>query len=366
MPKFEIFKSGKQTSSAGSTIDFSELDLQKTVEVYDPSLHEAPITIGHPKDNLPAYGWISSLDYKDGVLDAEAIQVDENFSEMVKAGRFKKRSASFYTPDSPSNPVPGSYYLRHVAFLGAEPPAVKGLKDVNFSETEEGVVEFTDAYMVAGIFRRLREFILSKFSKEDADDVVPSYLVELLEEEARRETEIDSVPNFNEGADDMNIEELKAENAELKSKVEKLESQASNFSEREAKVAEREKALERAEVESKIEEFVEAGKVLPAEKDKALEIALSLGTEQNIDFGEGDDATKISQREQFFNFLNSQSAKVDFSEQSDSKDDEIKIIRDEEVSVKAREKVEEAKAKGRSMSFSEAVRQTRVELGIEK
>ena len=65
---------------------------------------------------------------------------------MVRAGRFKKVSASFYTPDSPHNPVPGVYYLRHVGFLGAQPPAVKGLAPVpvNFAEgdTEEGCVSF--------------------------------------------------------------------------------------------------------------------------------------------------------------------------------------------------------------------------------
>ncbi len=51
---------------------------------------------------------------------------------MVKAGRFKSRSASFYHPDNPNNPKPGVYYLRHVGFLGAQPPAVKGLKAVEF------------------------------------------------------------------------------------------------------------------------------------------------------------------------------------------------------------------------------------------
>lgn len=370
MPSFEIFKSGKQTSSAGSTIDFSESDLQKTVEAYDPSLHEAPIVVGHPKDNLPAYGWVSKIDFSDGILNADAIQVDEDFSEMVRAGRFKKRSASFYSPDSPSNPVPGVYYLRHVAFLGAEPPAVKGLKDVNFSEDEEGIVEFSDSYMVAGIFRRLREFIISKFSKEDADEVVPSYLVESLEEEARRESDSNLPTSFNEGADDMTLEELKAENDQLKTANQKLQSDMdqmkNDFSERESKLAQREEALERKEVEAKIDEFVEAGKVVPAEKQNTVDIALGLSVEKNIDFGEGDNKTKISKREQFFNLLSNQKGKVDFSEHSESEDEEIKKICDQEVADKAREKVQTAQDGGRTLSFSEAVRQTREELGINK
>ncbi|MDL6388248.1 peptidase, partial [Escherichia coli] len=70
--------------------------------------------------------------------------LDPQFAEMVTDGRFKKVSASFYLPDSPSNPKPGVLYLRHVGFLGAQPPSVKGLKQVSFSEQEEGVVEFAD------------------------------------------------------------------------------------------------------------------------------------------------------------------------------------------------------------------------------
>ena len=64
------------------------------------------------------------------------------FTDWVAAGRYKKRSASFYTADHPSNPTPGKPYLRHVGFLGAQPPAVKGLAD--FAGTDEPVYEFAD------------------------------------------------------------------------------------------------------------------------------------------------------------------------------------------------------------------------------
>jgi hypothetical protein len=52
----------------------------------------------------------------------------------VKAGAYKKVSASFYPKDHPNNPTPGVYALRHVGFLGAQPPAVKGLKPTEFAE----------------------------------------------------------------------------------------------------------------------------------------------------------------------------------------------------------------------------------------
>ncbi|MGN6866723.1 2-oxoacid:acceptor oxidoreductase, partial [Neisseria sp. P0020.S003] len=68
-----------------------------------------------------------------GVLSADFVQMDDDFMGWVKDGRYKKVSASFYPPDSPSNPKPCSWYLRRVVFLGAQPPAVKGLSAINFA-----------------------------------------------------------------------------------------------------------------------------------------------------------------------------------------------------------------------------------------
>ncbi|AMO58265.1 hypothetical protein [Endozoicomonas montiporae] len=132
MKRIHIFKAGNHTSSQGQSLSFTEDHLKASVEAYDPSLHEAPIVIGHPKGNAPAWGWVSSLSYGEDGLTASPDQVDANFEELVQAGRFKKVSASFYPPDSANNPVPGVFYLRHVGFLGAQPPAIKGLKGVDF------------------------------------------------------------------------------------------------------------------------------------------------------------------------------------------------------------------------------------------
>lgn len=124
---------------SGESIAFSAGDLDAICASYDPAVHEAPIVIGHPKDNAPAFGWIKSLARNGSAIEAEPKQVEPSFAEAVKAGRYKKVSASFYKPDSPANPKPGTYYLRHVGFLGAMPPAVKGLRDVAFSSGDDCV-----------------------------------------------------------------------------------------------------------------------------------------------------------------------------------------------------------------------------------
>ena len=131
--EIEIFKAGNHVASDGRARDFSVAVVAAMAAVYSPTRHEAPLTLGHPADNLPAYGWAKSLRATDdGRLMMLAGDVTPEFSEAVKAGRYKKRSASFYPPGAPNNPAPGNWYLRHVAWLGAQVPAVRGLADVNF------------------------------------------------------------------------------------------------------------------------------------------------------------------------------------------------------------------------------------------
>lgn len=134
MKAFEIFKAGKHTDSHGVTKDFTLDDLQKIVNNYNAKYpeHEAPIVIGHPKTNAPAYGWIEKLELAGEKILAYPKQVVKEFEEAVKQGLFKKRSISLY-PD---------LTLRHVGFLGAVPPAVKGLADLQFADSDYNEFEF--------------------------------------------------------------------------------------------------------------------------------------------------------------------------------------------------------------------------------
>lgn len=193
MPQtIHIFRPGRHTAMQGTTIDFGESDLIATAKAYDPARHEAPLVISHPAADAPAWGWVGSLTADTHGLFAAPRQLDASFAEMVRAGRFKKISASFYAPDNPHNPVPGVWYLRHGGFLGAQPPAVKGLAPVNFAEgdTDEGCVSFDFAESpgllrwLADLFRGLREYVVEKDGTEMADRAIPSYAVSGLQEMA--------------------------------------------------------------------------------------------------------------------------------------------------------------------------------------
>lgn len=150
----QIFKAGRRTATNGKTVNFSEADIAGMARAYRPGVHEAPVVIGHPKSDDPALGWTKALHARGGDLFASVDQLDLSFAEGVRAGKWKKVSASFYEPDSKNNPCPGTYYLRHIGFLGAQPPAVKGLEAVNFAEGDTAelclTLEFAEGEVSVG------------------------------------------------------------------------------------------------------------------------------------------------------------------------------------------------------------------------
>jgi len=356
MKRIHIFKAGRHTSSQGTTLDFSEEALQAAVEAYDPKLHEAPIVVGHPKDNGPAFGWISGLEFEEGNVDALPTQVNADFAEMVKTGAFKKVSASWYTPDSPANPKPGAYYLRHVGFLGAQPPAIKGLEGVQFSEEEEGVVEFAAEWETAGIFRRLREFFIEKFGVEEADKAIPSYMVEGAEDAARTPKETADAAYSETGESTMTEEELKAAQDQLAADRAALETRESDLKAREESFAEAERTARRDAMHKRVDDLVDAGKIVPAQAPGLKSFAEQLSAEATVEFGEGDGAEKKPAVDYFFEFLESQAKGPDFEERAPGTGEAASgDMTAEELAVKAMEYREERAKAGTKISYTEAV-----------
>jgi hypothetical protein len=231
------------------------------VAAYDPAVHEAPHTVGHPKHNAPAYGWVKRLAVQGGVLTiAENHQVEPQFAELVASGRVKKRSISFYHPKDPVNPKPGIWYPRHVAWLGAQPPAVKGLKDVSFSEGDaQGAVCFSEPVTTT----------------QEPDDMSK----ELQEQLAKAQAELAAANEATAAA--------KAEaDAANKAKAD-AEAKTASF-------AEKAKADRRAGFVSFAETQVQGGRLLPKDKDMAVATLEALADAQPVEFSEGSTTTKVS------------------------------------------------------------------------
>ncbi|MDR2551445.1 MAG: hypothetical protein LBD10_14740 [Desulfobulbus sp.] len=325
--QLEIFKSGKHTALGGQVLEFSEADLQATVAAYDPDKHEAPLVVGHPGIDAPAYGWVKALGFSDSVMTAEPDQVDPAFAEIVNAGRFKRISASFYLPDASNNPVPGVYYLRHVGFLGAQPPAVKGLKSASFAAAEEGVVEFGDWNVDAA-----------------------------QTEAAHTNVKPEPMPAEAEGAQTQEDKEMFTPE-QLAAKEAALREKEAAFAEREVKLKQQEQAaLHRAHLDF-ADGLVKAGKLLPAQKEQAvamLDFASGHDSGQVVEFGEGEARQSLSMGEAFKSFLSAQPEIVKFGEfakgEAPPADQTAEMI-----AQKAVEFQESESQSGRVISMAEAV-----------
>lgn len=194
----ELFRAGTHTDSSGKTQTWTEQNLDTIVAKYDPSTHEAPAVIGHPKDNAPAYAWVEGLKREGGILLGKFKQVLPEFAEGVKSGLWKKRSIALY-PDMT---------LRHVGFLGAQPPAIKGLKDIAFASSEECItIEFSESTEGGDDkdekIKALEAQLEAAKQNEAALETkfAEAQTTALSEEEARKklETELDNIRNETRG-----------------------------------------------------------------------------------------------------------------------------------------------------------------------
>jgi len=120
---FEIFRTGTWTDASGNTREWTTEDLDTIITNYKLEDREAPLVIGHPETDNPAYGWVEGIKRVGEILLAKGKDVVSEFEDMVKQGLFKNRSIRL-TPDGTR--------LLHVGFLGAVAPAVSGLKNINF------------------------------------------------------------------------------------------------------------------------------------------------------------------------------------------------------------------------------------------
>jgi hypothetical protein len=391
MKPFRIFRPGKHTASCGTAIEFTEDDLKRAVAAYNPEIYAAPLVIGHPKQEDRAYGWAESLSYDDGYVVAHPDKVEPAFSEMVEKGAYRNRSAAWYMPDHPNNPSPGNLYPKHIGFLGAVPPALKGLGDVQFAAEDhpELILEFTDAaeeawslssFMssVASMLRGFRDTLIADKGLEEADKTLPNWQISDIEAQAAKQTQkaraADTAtpqPAFSEPTPQsetttmsLTPEQIAAQTAENAA----LKAQVASFTERETaiKAAEIQAAIDAADRE--LQPLVEAGKVLPAHRKTLAAFMASLDDkEQVVEFGEAKDGVvpKVSNRAFMSAFLSGLPRTVTYGESAAVTGANSGGLTPKQLAEKAtdlRAKVQ--KETGRTLSFTEATNRVLSELGV--
>ena len=301
--------------------------LRRAAAAYDPALHEAPLVVGHPASNSPAYGWVAKLEFSDTdqTLTAAPKQVDPAFAEAVASGRYKKISASFYLPGAPRNPVPDRYYLRHVGFLGGAAPAVKGLPAVEFAGGDEGVmtVEFAapDAAWLwddlAAALRGIREWIIGEKGVEAANAVLPAHRIDSLDEEARRLREAATETNDSEETD-MTDKTDDNQSLDLGEREAALAAKEQALAAKERALAAAEVTQERRQAEDFTEQLAGQGRILPRDQAGLAELLTAVPQATTIDFiqGESDVPTPGAARDFLHDFLSRLPVQVDFTERA--------------------------------------------------
>ena len=150
---FQCFEAGTHTDMSGRATTFSLADISAIAAGYSPSRKAAPLVLGHPEDDSRAssYGTVRGLVAEGPALFAIA-DVSNELQQLVRAGRYKNVSSSLHLPGARENPGIG-YYLRHVGFLGAMQPAVKGMQPlafaVQFDEPNDSLAEHQTAAFAA-------------------------------------------------------------------------------------------------------------------------------------------------------------------------------------------------------------------------
>lgn len=274
----EIFRAGTFTSEEGDRLTFSDAEVAAIVAAYDPAKHKAPLVIGHPKTEDPAYGHAISLSLSDSnVVLAEPIDVDPAFADLVNAKRYDKISVSFWGPTSPRNPVPGVYYPRHIGFLGAVPPAVSGLKSPSFAADDSDIITIN-------------------FSDTPKEHVMTPEEIAALKAREQK---------------------LKADEASFADKQKEQDKQKAELDAQAKKLADAEAKARTDEISSFADGLVEEGKLLPGEKAGVVSLLASLPVDKNISFADGDGKT-VEQPggDVLRNLLKALPERVDFSERT--------------------------------------------------
>ncbi len=359
MPEIEIFRAGRHTPMQGPPLTFSEADIAAIAAGYDAALSEAPAVIGHPTHDGPAYGWVKGLRTDGGRLLAQVDQVEPQFAEMVRNGRFKKVSASFYPPTSKANPKPGAYYLRHVGFLGAMPPAVKGLAPVAFAGGLADAVDFASGFefgTIARLLRGIREMMITK-AGDDADaltqvnNALPAWEIDAIQDAGAREQAI--TPSFIEPEpDDMSQQQL----ADLSAREDKLKADREAFDAQLAAFAEQGRASRAAARALFINDNLDRLAGLQDAAAAFLEFCEGDGATA-VSFGEGDQAKTMTPADWFKAVIVPRLVlAVDFSERTAEPSAGVDLDNPAAVAVAA-QKYQFAEAqKGHSVDIATAVR----------
>ena len=290
----QVFRTGEHTSKSGQVTNIDSLSLAQIERTYNDKIKRnesyiAPLVKGHPKHDSPAEGWVERLKRVGNNLYAKVKQVNSDFINEVKEGRYKKISISLYP----------NLMLRHVGFLGGSQPAVKGMELPAFMET----YNFTENFNYFNNNKKeikMTDEEKTQYKAELMNDL--DFVQEILDHNGIVLDANESMEERNEKGGKTNYSEKIKKEVEMKTKefdeykakseIFKIEAttQLKDASEKiegaNKRIAELEDKTYLAEESNFCEGLIRACKVLPKERDVFVKQLVRLRKEPNLMFSE--------------------------------------------------------------------------------
>jgi phage I-like protein len=351
----EVFSAGRHTDSSNQARTWTRAELDEIVANHNAEA-PAPLVIGHPKTDAPAWGWTGALKRQGTKLLAKFNQVPQAVATAVRDGRYRNRSVKVARGEK-------GWQLIHVGLLGAAPPAVEGLAPIAFSEEPTGPVYEFDALhgaslsLIAKGMQRLREMIIAQFGMDDADRFAPQSEIDdlnaLADAERTRDIEPDEpAPSFarpntetHDMSDSEKVSELKRE----------LEHEREQYQAAQTRIAEFDAAKRLREARAIVESAQSEGRLTPAQSEGLAEFIASEPLEGEFEFtaSEGGESVKRSRHQFLRDFLAALPKQIEFGRRTEAAesagDDPAEIVQ------AAREFQTAEQAKGHDVPWHEAV-----------
>lgn len=325
MKFFEVFRAGKYPQG-----EFTKKQVAEIAANYDPKFCEAPITLDHEQSG-PAYGWVDVAKAEGDILKVSFKDTPKEFQEEVNSGKYKKVSVELYKNLEGKGP-----YLKAVSFLGAAIPQVKGLEPVKFMEGESEFYEF-----------EVETDDSEKFSAEEIEDLkkqvedLENQIEKFKQKDKNKEQKLETIKSLKE--------KISALNDEVKSFKEKAEGKE----EIEQELNNIKTTLKNKEFEEFIEKQINAGKLVPANKDVVLSVLQELDNVKKF----GEDSQVVTD---FKTFIESLPKQITFEEtatkskHSNGNSDDEKFANADEDSLEIFKQAKELAAKD-NITFKEAL-----------
>jgi hypothetical protein len=267
MPELMIFRAGKYPQG-----DWPKERVQKMVEAYDPDKNfEAPVVIGHRwygNDDAYQYahGWVRRL-RMDGAGKVFA-EIDEFSAEVKKAAAEKKlRYISVEITEYDKREEAAAPYLRAIALLGRDTPAVQGAKlPTLFSKDGYAVSEIDKENGITAFTHKINAKDIAAFAPGAGASG---------DESCADKNHSEEVINMDE------LEKLKAQTESLRAELAAVKEKAAAFQNEAAAFREAEKKAEAAAVYAKLRD---EGKITPALFEKAVSLDAGMTGEQRKEF----------------------------------------------------------------------------------